>query len=104
MCSCVRASFLMSSPNLHVFPPPFLQTKTLGFTQNYQPIKVEPYLKEVYHRRSMKYAFEVIKGLPTHVYLDMLSVEIPELLFTLEDWVEPVHYNTEKVPFKPFGG
>ena len=52
----------------------------------------------------MKYAFEVIKGLPAHVYLDMLSVEIPELLFTLEDWVEPVHYNTEKVPFKPFGG
>jgi FkbM family methyltransferase len=97
-CSLLPSLCFLSSIFSTLFPP------TYPLNQNYQPIKVEPYLKEVYHRRSMKYAFEVIKGLPTHVYLDMLSVEIPELLFTLEDWVEPVHFNTEKVPFKPFGG
>lgn len=108
MALCFNTHFTRVPPSIVVSPTHttllFFLTPFHSHSQNYQPIRVEPYLKEVYHRRSIKYAFEVIKGLPTRVYLDMLSVEIPELLFTNEDWAEPVHYNVEKVPFRPFGG
>ena len=68
---------------------------------HFKPLALPHYLKEVQARRAMRFAYEVVKGLRQEEYAPLFGGEIIELVFTRQDWAEPVVFNTEKVPFTP---
>ncbi len=68
---------------------------------NFKPLALPYYLSEVQTRRAMRFAYEVLKGRPQEEYTPLFGGEIIELVFTRQDWAEPVVFNTEKAPLSP---
>jgi hypothetical protein len=68
---------------------------------HFKPLKLPYYLSEVQTRRAMRFAYEVLKGRPQEEYTPLFGGEIIELVFTRQDWAEPVVFNTEKAPLSP---
>ena len=68
---------------------------------HFKPLRLPYYYTEVQTRRAMRFAYKVTKDLIPQLYEPMFDGEIIELLFTREEWEEPVVHNTEKVPFTP---
>jgi hypothetical protein len=79
----------------------FFSSDGWDIVSNFKPLRLPPYLKEVQARRSMRFAYELIKGRSNEEYQDLFEGEIPECVITREDWAEPAIPNTEKVPFQP---
>ena len=68
---------------------------------HFRPLKLPYYYTEVQARRAMRFAYRVTGGLQPQLYEPMFDGEIIELIFTREDWAEPVVHNVEKAAFAP---
>lgn len=100
-------------------PPPFLPARSTIYklnvhdnrrafdergwdvVSNFKPLALPYYFSEVQTRRAMRFAYELLKGRPQEEYTPLFGGEIIELVFTRQDWAEPVVFNTEKAPLSP---